>query len=182
MSATKRVEKLLKQAEKRATAKVNLCNSKISEKEKAERLRQGVAALKKEEVFIKATGRAIDKAMSVGKWFGEKEEYDIKVKTGSILVVDDIVEDKELREKLRRAKARNEKLDQEEAYMGGRPLPSGASAAVDDGSCQLVTKNHSKPISRKRKRSDKAADDEDSELPDSRTRWVNVVEIAVTLK
>jgi len=66
--------------------------------------------------------------------------------------------------------------------MSGKLLPSGASTAVEDDSRQLVSTNPSKPISRKRKRRDKAADDEDSELPDSRTRWVNVVEIAVTLK
>jgi ribonuclease P/MRP protein subunit POP7 len=177
MSAVKRVQRLLKEAEKRATAKIDLLNNKVSEKEKFERLAKGVEALKKEEVFIKATGRAIDKAMSVGKWFGEKEGHDIKVKTGSILVVDDIVEDKELREKQRRAKAQKEKVGQGEAE-----LPNDPVTAAEDGDGKLVKATPLKPSSKKRKRGDKAAGDADLELPDSRMRWVNVVEIAVTLK
>lgn len=166
MSAAKRVQKLLRHAEKRATAGVDLGNHKISEKEKLARLAKGQEALKKEEVFIKATGRAIERALSVGKWFEEKEqEYAVRVKTGTVLVVDDIVEDEE-------AKSKEMEKDGSTGENATRPTESKATAA---------TAASDQPL-KKRKRHAKAAVPGGAELPESRTRWVNMVEIAITLK
>lgn len=174
MSAIKRVQKLLRQAEKRAMASLDLGSKKKTEKQKLAQLAAGHDALRKgkgeEEVFVKATGRAMEKALAVGRWFETREaEYVTRVKTGCVLVVDDVVEDEEMR---RRVIAEGEEVGEEEELkeqqqQQGQNAEATSAAPV------------SKSAARKRKR---AANAESEELPESRTRWVNVVEIAVTYK
>lgn len=177
MSVVKRVQKMLRHAEKRATAGVDLGNNKISEKEKLARLAKGQETLRKEEVFIKATGRAIERALSVGRWFEEKEEeYDVRVNTGTVLVVDDIVEDEEAKRK----EMEKEKIGEE---SGGDGKKDGTAIGEDaTRPAESEAAAPSKQPSKKRKRRAKAAVSGDVELPESRTRWVNMVEIAITLK
>lgn len=162
MSAVKRVQKLLHQAEKRATVNVKLDDARTTEKQKLAELAK--AAEQREEVFVKATGKAIERALNVGKWFEEKEaEYAVRVSTGSVLVVDDVVEDEEKKEReLRKQRQQGEE-------MGGK---DGSAAAQEKGA---------KGAWKKRKREVPAVS-EDAELPESRTRWVKMVEVAVSLK
>ncbi|BCR85395.1 ribonuclease P subunit p20 family protein [Aspergillus chevalieri] len=169
MSAVKRVQKLLQQAEKRAMTSVHLSlgNKTKTDRQKLAQMAEGHGKLRKEagqeEVFIKATGRAMEKAMRVGRWFEERErEYVTRVKTGSVLVVDDVVEDEEARERVIEEGKRLKK-EREEKQEGGDAEESAVS----------------KSAAKKRKR---AAAAETEELPETRTRWVNVVEIAVTYK
>ena len=170
MSAVKRVQKLLKEAEKRATAKVDLADK--NEKHRLEQLKKGTAALQKEVVFIKATGRAVDKAVNVGKWFDAKEEYSSRVKTGSVMVVDDIVEDEQLKEKLRQKTAQKTPSTEDQASERVTQASSGPKEKAGGSSSSRTSKKGKK----------RARVDDDDELPDSRTRWVKMVEIAVTLK
>lgn len=160
MSAVKRIQKLLIQAEKRATAKINLEDTRKSEKQILDELSK--ASGKREEVFAKATGRAIEKALNVGKWFEEKStEYTVRVSTGSVLVVDDIVEDEEKLEKEQQKQQRQEEQNK-----------------TGEGSDTPETESQSVP---KRKRQASPAES-DNELPESRTRWIKMVEIAVSLR
>ncbi|PKY06570.1 hypothetical protein P168DRAFT_325428 [Aspergillus campestris IBT 28561] len=162
MASVKRVQKLLRQAEKRATASVDLANARKRNQQRlalvaprtgeedGQEGQQGQKGKGKEEVFVKATGRAMEKALAVGKWFEEKggEEFAVRVSTGSVLVVDDVEEG--------------------EGGKGG-------------GMILLAWKE--KDTKKKRKRTtDTAAAAEDAELPETRTRWVNMVEVAVSLK
>lgn len=159
MSAVKRIQKLLLQAEKRATANINLEDTRKSEKQILDELSK--VSEKREEVFAKATGRAIEKALNVAKWFEEKQtEYAVRVKTGSVLVVDDIVEDEDKKEK-----------EQKRQKQEGQPIGQG-----DEPS-----KLESKSVAKKRKRR-AAAEDDGGELPESRTRWIRMVEVAISLK
>jgi ribonuclease P/MRP protein subunit POP7 len=159
MSAVKRIQKLLAQAEKRATANINLEDTRKSEKEILDELSQ--VSEKREEVFVKATGRAIEKALNIGKWFEQKAvEYTVRVNTGSVLVVDDVVEDEEKKEK--------EQQEQQEAQS-------------ETGQSGNGSKTESKSTATKRKRHNHSTENDD-ELPESRTRWIKMVEIAVSLK
>lgn len=172
MSAVKRVQKLLRQVERRAIASLDLSSKRKTEKEKLAQLVQGHERLRKgkgeEEVFIKATGRAIEKALSVGKWFETKEtEYVVRVNTGTVLVVDDVIEDEAARQRVL-AEGGEAKKQQESKDEEGPTVESVSSAPPV-----------SKSAAKKRKR---AAHAEAEELPEARTRWVNVVEIAVTYK
>lgn len=165
MSAVKRVQKLLRQAEKRATANVKLDDARKTEKQiQAELVK---AAEEREEVFVKATGKAIEKALNVGKWFEEKEaEYAVRVNTGSVLVVDDVVEDEEKKE--RELKKQQQQRQQRQKQEDGKDGSDSAYLA-------------SKDSTKKRKRETPTAS-EDIELPESRTRWIKVVEVAVSLR
>ncbi|PWY73884.1 hypothetical protein BO94DRAFT_568880 [Aspergillus sclerotioniger CBS 115572] len=147
MGVIKRVQKYLRAAENRATGSVLGKNK--GRREQIAALAKSQEALKKEEVFVKATGRAMERALKVGKWFeGEerKEEYCVRVKTGSVVVVDDVGDMEERKERLKR-----------EIEEGGL-----SKAAV-----------------RKRKRDVARIE---GEVPESRTRWVNMVEVAVSFK
>ncbi|KAE8373557.1 Rpp20 subunit of nuclear RNase MRP and P-domain-containing protein [Aspergillus bertholletiae] len=153
MSAVKRVQKFLQQAEKRATASVNLSSTKKRDREKLAQIMRGNEVLKKEEVFVKATGRAIEKALRVGKWFEEREsEYVVRVETGSVLVVDDVVEDEERKKIL------------EKRAKGDDSQTSGSAAK------------------KQRRAASALAAAEEEELPETRTRWVNKVEVSITFK
>ncbi|KAK2808985.1 hypothetical protein FQN50_004259 [Emmonsiellopsis sp. PD_5] len=173
MSAAKRVQKLLKQAERRATSKIDL-SEKTSDKQKFGQLGESTEELKKEAVFLKATGRAIDKAMDIGKWFGAKEEYAIKVKTGTVLVVDDIVED-EGASQTQTQQGTEEPVSKDQEADGDESMDVEPSSTGDAKTQQPQSK------SKKQKRRNQAVD-ENGDLLESRTRWVNMVEIAVTLK
>ena len=153
---------------------LDLGSKKKTEKQKLAQLAAGHDALRKgkgeEEVFVKATGRAMEKALAVGKWFETREaEYVTRVKTGCVLVVDDVVEDEEMRRRViaeggEVGEEEKEKQQQEEEDKNAEATPAPPV---------------SKSAAKKRKR---AANAETEELPESRTRWVNVVEIAVTYK
>ena len=154
-------------------ASLDLGSKKKTEKQKLAQLAAGHDALRKgkgeEEVFVKATGRAMEKALAVGRWFETREaEYVTRVKTGCVLVVDDVVEDEEMR---RRVIAEGEEVGEVEELKEQQQQGQNAEAT----SAAPVSKSAAK----KRKR---AANAESEELPESRTRWVNVVEIAVTYK
>ncbi|KAJ5724121.1 hypothetical protein N7488_002156 [Penicillium malachiteum] len=167
MSAVKRVQKLLRHAEKRATANINLEDTRKTEQQKLAELAK--AAENREEVFMKATGRAIEKALKVGKWFEEKQtEYAVRVKTGSVLVVDDIVEDEEKKERDIEKKQSQEEKKQTTGEV------------VDSEKQNKETKTQAKK--RKRETPVEADDADDTELPETRTRWIKMVEVAVSLK
>ncbi|KAI5302353.1 exosome non-catalytic core subunit rrp40 [Ascosphaera pollenicola] len=145
MSAVKRVQKLLSHAEARATAKIELTKKRVGEKQRMRQLMDASDSLSREPVYVKATGRAIEKVVNMGKWFEERSEYTINTTTGSVLVVDDIVEDEKAVED---------------------------SAASSDKALKKSSK----------KKARKLAVDEDGELLESRTRYINTIELAVTMK
>lgn len=175
MSAVKRVQKLLRQAEKRATAGTSLEDTRKTEKQKLAELVK--AADEREEVFVKATGRAIEKALNVGKWFEEKDaEYTVRVNTGSVLVVDDVVEDEEKNQRELQKQQHHQRKQDGQGDSIPMQRTSGEGENVTVSSQQPVTKNNAK----KRKR--EAAKAPDDELPETRTRWIKMVEVAVGLK
>jgi ribonuclease P/MRP protein subunit POP7 len=103
MSAIKRVQKLLLQAEKRSAQsasdqvssqpKYSASSNNNDEITDIERVASIMAAEKydRDEIILKATGKAIAKAMSLGLWFEEKVEYNIRIETGTVGAIDDIL-------------------------------------------------------------------------------------------
>lgn len=172
MSAVKRVQKLLHQAEKRATANVNLEDTRKTEQQKLAELAK--AAEKREEAFVKATGRAIEKALNLAKWFQEKEaEYTVRVTTGSVLVVDDVVEDEE-KKKLHLHKRNPDHVGEQDDGPDG-------SIMTWEGDETAPVEKGTNVTSKKRKRPRPAASEE-TELPETRTRWIKTVEVAIGFK
>jgi ribonuclease P/MRP protein subunit POP7 len=193
MCAVKRVQKLLGHAEKRATSKVNMSNNKTNEKARLERVVQAQEALRKEEVSIMATGRAIDKAMSLEKWFKEKEEeYEVKVRTKAVIAIDDILPgvDASCPEK-GNSVSRNDDRDKKEPHdkKGDGNTLTGSDAQTITTTPQgdketgdaKVSAAKSKSMRRKKRVKDRKHSNGD-ELPSSRTRYINGVEIVVSLR
>jgi ribonuclease P/MRP protein subunit POP7 len=57
-----------------------------------------------EEVVVKATGRAIEKALSVALYFSKQDDTKVRLRTGEVGAVDDIeMEDGEESARVRRA-------------------------------------------------------------------------------
>lgn len=179
MSGVKRVQKLLRQAEKRALDSLQIAGPKMSDRKRLEMLEKGQERVRKEEVFVKGTGRAIEKVLSLGRWFEARgEEYSVRVKTGCVLVVDDVVEGEDSAEKEEEEDGiKDGGVDESGVDLSTQSTAPGTVSTAVTSSAQSVSKSASK----KRKRAANAAA-EDAELPETRTRWVNMVEVAVSLK
>ncbi|GAB7346004.1 hypothetical protein MBLNU457_4778t1 [Dothideomycetes sp. NU457] len=164
MSAVKRVQKLLQQADKRNTqavaAQVKQSRRKQGRggkgkgdetEEVAARLAEGKGgeAEAREVVLVKGTGRAVAKALEVGLWFQQRDEYGVQVRTGSVGAVDDIVE----------------KDGAEEPVLGNGDddMDLDASTVTGDNGQQHDD------------------DKEEEEIPETRIRYTSVVEIGVSL-
>ena len=110
MSAIKRVEKLLRLADKRdlQTATTHAQKNKrkrrrdddggedevvavargVEEERERKRRAGGVSG---EEVLVKGTGKAVSKVMEIGTWFLQRErEFVVRIRTGSVGAVDDV--------------------------------------------------------------------------------------------
>lgn len=132
----KRVQKLLQQADKRNTqavaAQVKQSRRKQGRggkakgdetEEVAARLAEskGGEAEAREVVLVKGTGKAIAKALEVGLWFQQRDEYGVQVRTGSVGAVDDIVERDGFGETIGRDEEDNMDLDADTgAEQGGQ--------------------------------------------------------------
>ena len=85
MSAFKRVDHLLRHVDKRAvqstlsrTTKGRFCGGRQENDEP-------------EAIFIKATGKAIEKALSLALFMQDMPKFDIRIRTTSVDAIDDIV-------------------------------------------------------------------------------------------
>ena len=99
IAVVKRVRKLLSLIQKRTVAKTDLVEGKGSDKQKLKSLADATAAAKEKKpaaVFLKATNRAIDKALNIALFLKEQGDLLVRLKTGTVAVVDDIVPEEAL--------------------------------------------------------------------------------------
>jgi len=107
MSAVKRVEKLLDLADKRDVQAATTHAQKNKRKrrkdddedevlaiargvEEGREKKRRVAGASGEQVLVKGTGKAVGKVMEIGVWFLQRDEFEVKIRTGSVGVVDDV--------------------------------------------------------------------------------------------
>jgi ribonuclease P/MRP protein subunit POP7 len=203
MAAVKRVRKLLEQVEKRKLRRE-------ADLKAGKRAGNIVAApknemqTKQEVVLVKASGRAIEQAARIGEWFKRHAEdgdggWVVHIRPLSVKVIDDIVEDSSTAaEKVQETPAPvNDGARQEEsspAFPAGdtvdQPeddMENRAGSAHEESQADNVDEQtpHTTTMPAKQKRSKKKrkrptydADD----VPEARTRFINAVEIAVSLK
>lgn len=98
ISAVKRVQKLISLAEKRLMGKVELVNGTGTDRQKLKALDAATAApsnrqKESEAVILKATNKAIEKALNLAKFFQCQEGLNVQLRTGTVGVVDDILHD-----------------------------------------------------------------------------------------
>lgn len=178
MSAIKRVEKLLRLADKRdlQTATTHAQKNKrkrrrdddggedevvavargVEEERERKRRAGGVSG---EEVLVKGTGKAVSKVMEIGAWFLQREgEFVVRVRTGSVGAVDDIeVPESEAGEG-------EDEMDVDQAQAGAE----GEKAALNgDGAGEEKEKEKEK---------------EAEAVSGARVRYLSVLEVAVSLR
>jgi ribonuclease P/MRP protein subunit POP7 len=90
ISTTKRVRKYLGEIDKRALGKIDLLRSGMDRTKIQDAGRGGVERAK-EEVLVKATGKAIEKGLRVALFFQGQEDCLVRLRTGSVGAVDDVL-------------------------------------------------------------------------------------------
>jgi ribonuclease P/MRP protein subunit POP7 len=198
MSAVKRVKRLLHEIEKRATQDVKLIDN--GERVGLRKLAEARERLAKdgEEVLVKASGRAMQQALSVGEWFRTKESEircKVEVTTGSVSVVDDVVEG-DGKEEDEEEEIPVEQQEDSIILEGGETtlelLGSTAKSVGEQASgpeqkrennrpSEAAATGESKTKRRRRKRKKRATYDSE-DLPEQRLRWIKTVEVAISFK
>ncbi|MCJ1431579.1 hypothetical protein MMC27_000933 [Xylographa pallens] len=157
ISVVKRVRKLLAQVDKRAMGKVDLLSGKGSGKGSD---RQNLSELGKqdavpEEVTLKATNKAIERALGLALFFQGQDDCRVRLKTGSVGVIDDIV----VNEKPGDGR-KGEKSLESEKY-------GEADTVMDDSQVGV---------------SDEPRKEDDEPLPETQIRQVSMIEVAISLR
>lgn len=94
ISTVKRVRRLLSLIEKRSVGKVDLISGRGSDKQKLNALDTQVSSEKgkdPEEVILKGTNTVIEKVLGLALFFQGQEDLIVRLRTGTVGVVDDIV-------------------------------------------------------------------------------------------
>ncbi|OCK77976.1 hypothetical protein K432DRAFT_303000 [Lepidopterella palustris CBS 459.81] len=180
ISAVKRVRGLLKNIEKRdqqsfTSGKGHLIPKKVEAEIAAAQIQKKGP---KEEVFVKSSGRAIEKALSIALYFQQQNDCRVRITTGTIETVDDIDRRPSIRRE-QKAKAKRgdknktdgkpveEALEEMAVATDEDPDQENGGVAIEDGEW-----------------SGKIRRDEtnDGEIPETRIRKLNVIEVAISLR
>ncbi|OQN96561.1 hypothetical protein B0A48_16991 [Cryoendolithus antarcticus] len=180
LSAVKRVEKLLKLADKRTVQSATTIAKQREQSRKRKRSFgeydgdeiAGIAAVAeeqrksgedREEVVIKGTGKAVQKVLELGSWFQQRElEYRVRLRTGSVGAIDDVEV--------------AEPEDDLEAEAGaGTVAPTEGDTAnesmLDAGACERRNAPEVRP----------ELDKPPEAVSGTRIRYLSVMEVAVSL-
>ncbi|KAI7082934.1 hypothetical protein KC356_g7973 [Hortaea werneckii] len=126
-----------------------------------------------EEVLLKGTGKAIPKVMEMGCWFQQRQEYMVTVRTGSVAAVDDI-------DVPEGATGDDNDKDHPESRTGNN---DGDMEVDEEGGAANVPPSESdmakKPGGRVRQQHAAA---QDEPIPETRVRYLSVLEVAVSLR
>ena len=142
--------------------RVDLVNGKGSDKQKLRALGEQENAGKgrdPEEVVLKATGRAIEKALGLALFFQGQEDCRVMVRTGSVGVVDDI--------------------EEVEKPGSGHETPKHGLSSATNSACNPRSNSGQDP-SLPGNNNDRM-EDEDAELPETQIRKTSMVEVGVCL-
>lgn len=135
MSALKRVKQLLRKVEQRDT------QAELHQARRNRRRPTQVPMTKQtndesEPVYVKATGKAIDKALQLALHLQMQQDLRVKVKTGSVDAIDDLVvkEDDVLlpAESLNEARSSGMDLDQPDGDANGKSMLTHNAEDISD--------------------------------------------------
>ncbi|TKA26020.1 hypothetical protein B0A50_05532 [Salinomyces thailandicus] len=196
LSAVKRVEKLLRLSDKRLVQSASTIakqNGQASRKRKRDGDEDEIGAIAREvekrktqgrrvgtdedgvdgaseEVLLKGTGKAIGKVMEMGCWFQEKEEYEVRIRTGTVGAVDDI----EVAEG-------EEGVSAEAESGGGTEEEPGTGPSLPDGE---EGKARDETVREQENADARAANNTafGDPIPETRIRYVSMLEVAVSLR
>lgn len=66
-------------------------NGNEDDRERVRKMGRGREQAGKEEVLVKGTGKAIDRCLQIGLYFQGQEDCDVRLRTGSVGAIDDVV-------------------------------------------------------------------------------------------
>lgn len=194
MSAVKRVKKILGLIEKRAMQKAGVRMGGGHRNRNIVQANEHIVK-DKEEVLVKASGRAMEQALRVGEWFRNKEtEFlcNVEVRPGNVSVVDDIVEveadQEETEEKEEETTTAIEYGDTTLELVGGVTTTTSTAERVqssdDTGREQVEVQTDADDSSGKPggKRKRKRPTYVEGDVPEARIRWIKTVEVAISLQ
>ncbi|KAK4543475.1 hypothetical protein LTR36_005618 [Oleoguttula mirabilis] len=224
LSAVKRVEKLLNLSDKRlvqsATTLAKRKNGKRRrnaaredeildiatevERQKGKRRKTGPGAVgvdaddgedaAGEEVTLKGTGKAIARVMELALWFQQREEYTVRLRTGSVGAIDDISVDETAEVETEDKTLTGNGAEQEDSAAPKRTIDAigGADAAVEDndiggGGGGTISKQRLEPgdVATEKGQIESTAgvaEKDDVPIPETRIRYTSVLEVAVSLR
>ncbi|KAI9670725.1 MAG: hypothetical protein M1817_003835 [Caeruleum heppii] len=152
ISAVKRVRRLLGGIDKRSMGEVDLF-SKAKDRAKIAQTGKGRGG-EREEVLLKATAKAIEKALGLALYFQGQEDCRVRLRTGSVGAVDDILE----------IKPKGRPNDKEGNAGGG---PNGDEHDEGGTTATLETKPQKS---------------DDEELPETQIRHTSMIEVGISLR
>lgn len=115
-----------------------------------------------EEVAIKGTGKAIQKVSELGLWFQQREDFAVRIATGSAGAVDDI----EINEEDGKADD-STPANTDEAQAGGRRAQADYNVAQMEDAGDV---------------DEQEVDKEAEAVPETRIRYTSVLEVYVRLR
>ena len=126
MSAFKHVKQLLKHIEKRDTERDLSQARRKAKRGSASKTFSTQPEDGTEPVFVKATGKAIDKALQLALFLQQQQDLHVKIKTGSVDAIDDLVQKPA-------ARGNTSVLpDADDMDVEGDPVPKDAQPDLDE--------------------------------------------------
>ncbi|KAI7351912.1 hypothetical protein KC354_g12229 [Hortaea werneckii] len=126
-----------------------------------------------EEVLLKGTGKAIPKVMEMGCWFQQRQEYMITVRTGSVAAVDDI----DVPEG-----ASGDDNDKDRAESRTEKNNDDMEVDEDGGTADALASESDRAEKQDRRVRQQPAAAQEESIPETRVRYVSVLEVAVSLR
>ncbi|CAO1600082.1 hypothetical protein XANCAGTX0491_003787 [Xanthoria calcicola] len=162
ISAVKRVRKLLDLIDKRAVGKVDLGDGRKGKQTLGALGEVDPASGKEpEEVILKATNRAIEKALGLAVFFQGQDDVRVRLRTGSVGAVDDIVVDEKRTMGKRKTGSPGRKKGERET--------AGAGENAEEGNDEVGEEMGN-------------VEADDLVIPETQIRKVSVLEVGISLK
>lgn len=175
VSALKRVRSLLNHVDKRGTQAALARSSggrrggrgrgrggpggRGSQSRDVERDRRRLEEIEQEPVFVKATGKAVEKALGLAAVMMKQKEWKVVLRTGSVCAIDDLAAG-----------------DEEHPIAGEKDDDEGESMQVDPQAEEGEDSNGDKQVAAM------VDNDDDDKLPETRIRYTSMIEIEVRLR
>ena len=147
----------------------------------------GAGAVAGEEVVLRAAGKAIQKCLELGLWFQQREEYAVRLVTGSVGAIDDIAIEEEPDGAMERAGESEAQVssvvDAGEDAVAGADVD--ADVQMDDNLGQAsddLSKDKARGMEGKESSSTKDAEGGRIDVPETRIRYTSSLEVYVSLR
>ena len=134
--------------------------------------------------MLKGTGKAISKVMELGLWFQQREEYVVRLRTGSVGAIDDVTTEVEIAREGDPEQQEGVEDDRADAEVGAENTRVAGSAMGVNASKVASNEASGQTSAKKQEASPTVASggQETKEVTETRVRYTSVLEVAMTLR